>query len=61
MYGDVGGSRVWTGLDRGGDRAMRLSWRDVLERLQAQTDPNEPPVEAMGEESIGNSRDHSFN
>lgn len=40
---------------------MRLSWRDILESLQAQTNPTKPSVEAMGEQSIGNSRDRSFN
>ncbi|KAM6303605.1 LOW QUALITY PROTEIN: tubulin alpha-2 chain-like [Podargus strigoides] len=43
-------------VDRGGNRAVRQSWRDVLERLQ-----DEDLVEAMGEQSTGNSRDHSFN
>ena len=40
---------------------MRLSWENVLEKPWAQTDPTEHPVEVMGEQSIGNSRDRSFN
>lgn len=54
--GGVGGGGE-RGLLCGGD----VELEGVLERLQAQTDLTEHPVEAMGEQSIGNSRDRSFN